>query len=267
MTANGFVEHLRAQCAAVGFDLDQACSSLLERVKLLAEQSKTFDDAKRMSSYAERIFRYYDETKPEKAFDPVERKTVVLGCLFSDVGKTGPFAASAEDRRMIAEAFAVENVRDDTQPLATFLRTYFPNDAEERIVRFEKLGIDTSISVRRFWNLHSGWTLEILEAAGLPLEAVAAAASHHLLEDVNPRDIVGEDASFTRRFGENPSFDRAEKLVIVLDKYDAARRRSGCTHAQAIAWLRDRIAKSPRFHDDQEFLTLVDDVEKVLADD
>jgi len=259
------MEPLRERCAATGFDLDRADPSLVDRMRLLARDSKTFDDANRMSSYADRIFRHYEEVKPDAAFDSVERRTVVLGCLFSDIGKTGPADADAEGRRLVAEIFAVENVRDDRQPLTTFFRTYFPDDAERRIAKVTSLGIDPSMPVRQFWNLHSAWTLAIAEASGLPPEAVAAAASHHLLEDVNPEAIVAEDGRFRRSFGDNERFGRAEKLVIVLDKYDAARRRGGLDHAGAIRWIRERIAKSARFRDDAELATLVADVETVLA--
>jgi hypothetical protein len=259
------VEQLRLECAKIGFDLDKAGSALVERMRLLSECSKTFDDARRMASYAERVFRYYDIAKPEKPFAPIERQTVVLGCLFSDIGKTGPAQADAGARRLVAEAFAVENVPDDAQSVASFLRCYFPGDAEQRIARFAALGIDPAISLREFWNLHSGWTLAIAEAAGLPAEAVAAAATHHLLEEVNPQAIVGDDDAFTRRFGENATFDRAEKLVILLDKYDAVRRRGSRSHEETMAWLRERIGKSARFRDDHEFAELMADVEIVLA--
>lgn len=266
MSADDPIEGLRALCAAIGFDLDDAERLLIERVRLLAEHSRTFDDAIRMASYAERIFRHYDVAKPAEAFGALERQTVVLACLFSDIGKTGPAGADVEDARLVAEAFAVENVRDDTQPVAKFLRTYFPTDAEHRIARFVVLGVDPAMSIRQFWNLHSGWTLAIAEGAGLPLEACAAAASHHLLEDVNPRSIVDDDHRFTRRFGANDTFDRAEKLVIVLDKYDAATRRSGLTHDRAIAWLRDRIGRSARFRNDEGLAALVADADEVLRE-
>jgi hypothetical protein len=258
------VARLRAQCAEVGFDLGAAKSSLVDRMRLLAEHSETFDDAKRMTGYAKLVFRRYDEAKPARAFSAVERQTVILACLFSDIGKTGPAYADADGRRLIAEAFAVENVKDDKQPVTSFFETYFPADAGDRIARFRALGLDPAMSVRQFWNLHSGWTLAIAEDAGLPPEAVGAAAAHHLLENINPRAIVGEDNRFTRRFGENATFDRAEKLVIVLDKYDAALRRGGRTHEAAIAWIRERLAKSTRFSKDAEFIELIDDVDAVL---
>src|SRR4051812_23885366 len=87
-TAEDPIERLRVQCAALGFDLEKADRSLVERMRLLAEHSKTFEDAKRMSSYAERIFRHYETTRPAEAFSELERQTVVLACLFSDIGKT-----------------------------------------------------------------------------------------------------------------------------------------------------------------------------------
>jgi hypothetical protein len=265
MTEDDALSRVRAACAAFGFDLDAASEVLVERMLLLEERSPTFEDARRMATYAERIFRHYEAAGAALAFTSVERQTVLLACLFSDIGKTGPAHAGPEARRYVTEAFAVENVRDDTQALAAFLRTYFPTDAEARIASFRGLGIDPDMRLRQFWNLHSDWTLAIAEAARLPAEAVAAAATHHLLEDVNPRAIVGDDQTFTRSFGANAAFDRAEKLVILLDKYDAAKRRGRLSHQQAITWVRDRLAKSARFHDDVTFAELVAAVDLVLG--
>ena len=81
---------------------------------------------------------------------------------------------------------------------------------------------------------------------------------------MNPRAIVGDDQRFTRAFGSNTRFDRAEKLVIMLDKYDAVRRRGRRSHEHAIAWLRERIASNPRFRNDEELATLVADLDTVL---
>jgi hypothetical protein len=234
-------------------------------MRLLAEKSESLDDAVRMVSYAREVFRHYDANKPAQAFDAGEKRTIVLACLFSDIGKSGPEGADSDGRRLIVEMFAVEGVRDDKMLVSTFFRTYFPADADARIARFAALGLDPSITIRQFWNLHSDWTLAIAEKAGLPPEAVAAAATHHLLDDVNPHAIVGEDNRFTRSFGDNRDFDRAEKLVIVLDKYDAARRRGNRTHEEAIAWLRQRVAANARFRDDAELATLIDDVEAVFS--
>jgi hypothetical protein len=266
MRAEAAVECLRALCAQVGFNLDLADASLLERMHLLAEHTEGVADAERMVAVANAVFGHYETQKPADAFSEIERRIVVLGALFADVGKTGPLDASPADRALVTKMFAVENVTDDAMPVARFLSTYFPGDAAERVARFVALGLDPSMSIREFWNQHGGWTLAIADAAGLPVECVAAAATHHLLENVNPGSIVDQDGRFTRNFGDNHAFDRAEKLVIVIDKYDALRRRGKRSHEQACAWLRERVAMNPRFRGDSTFETLIADVELVLRD-
>jgi hypothetical protein len=257
-------ERLDALCAAAGLQLDSVKPSVVARMRLLAEHTKTITDCEHMMSRARNVFRYYDTTKPSEAFSEIERRIVLLGCLFSDIGKTGPRNADARGQMLIVEMFAVEGVRDETQPVMQFLRTQFPADADDRLGRFVALGLDPQMSIREFWNLHSPWTLEIVEGGGLPAEVVAAAATHHLLDNVNPGSIVGADDSFTRSFGDNKTFDRAEKLITLLDKYDAFRRRGRHSHDQAIAWLKDRVENNRRFRGDTEFLTLIADMDAAV---
>lgn len=258
------MQRLRAICAEVGFDLARAEASLIERLRLLADLTETVADCERMVANARRVFRHYEETKPRDAFSESERQIVVLGCVFSDIGKTGPSGADASGQRLVVEMFAVEGVRDDQQTVAHFFKTHFVADSEERIRRFTALGLEPSMTMREFWNLHSTWTLEIIEAGGVPAAVVAAAATHHLLDNINPKAIVGADGRFTRPSGDNVAFDRAEKLIILLDKYDAVRRRGGQTHSQAIGWLRGRVASVPYFSADEELLTLIADLDAAL---
>ena len=121
------------------------------------------------------------------------------------------------------------------------------------------------MTIREFWNLHSAWTLEILEGSGVPPEVVAAATTHHLLDEINPENIVAKDFRFTRAFGDNATFDRAEKLIILLDKYDAVRRRGRRSHDQAIAWLQNRVETNARFRDDPELSMLIADLHAVAG--
>lgn len=266
MTENATISRLGEICSSVGFDLRSVDRDVLGRLMLLAELSQTVTDLERMADLAFRLFRYYEANDPQEACGDLERRTVVLGCLFSDIGKTGPKHADAAGQRLIAEMFSIEGVKDVHQPVRRFLHTYFPADAEDRVARFEALGLSPELPMRQFWNLHTTWTLEIIDGSGVPAEAVAAAASHHLLDNVNPSAIVGEDDRFTRRFGANTCFDRAEKLVIVLDKYDALRRRSRRSHRDAIAWMTERLAKHERFHGDRELKTLIHDIDVVARD-
>lgn len=250
--------------ATIGFSMDTLHPSLVARMGVLHEYSEIFHDAQHMATLAERLFAHVEAHKPEQRFSELERQTIVLGAVFADIGKTGPAEADVASQRLIAEMFSIENVDDDTVSVAAFLQRYFPEDASARIERFATLGLEPGMPIRQFWNLHAGWTLAIAQGSGLPLEAVAAAATHHLLEGVNPEHIVDAAGQFTREFGENPCFDRAEKLVIVLDKYDALLRRAKLSHEGAVQWLRARLQKSPRFSEDPEFVALIDDVDAAL---
>jgi hypothetical protein len=263
VSAADIPQRLRAACAEVGFDLGRVDPSVIARLELLAEVTQTVADCESMLAMARDFFRYYEQQKPLEVFSQVERRVVVLGCVFSDIGKTGPASANPNGQRLVVEMFAVEGVRDDQQAVAQFFRAHFPGEVDARLRRFRELGLEPSMTIRQFWNLHSTWTLEILERGGVPPEAVAAAATHHLLDDVNPQAIVGPDLLFTRPSGDNPTFDRAEKLIILLDKYDAARRRGHRGHAQTIDWLRERVENSRHFRGDAELLTLIADLNEV----
>jgi hypothetical protein len=257
-------ERLRTLCADVGFDAERIRPSILARMRLLAETTETLNDCERAVRIANDIFRYYDVSKPLKRFTAQERRIVVIGTLFSDVGKSGPAGASPDGQQLVAEMFAVEGVIDGKTSAARFFEVYFPADAAHRARRFGALGLDAAMTMRAFWNLHSAWTLHIIQGDGVPMEAVPAAATHHILENVNPDSLVAEDGRFTKYFGKHASFERPEKLVILLDKYDAALRRGHCTHDQAIALLHEVIARNHRFCGDHEFLELIEDLDKVM---
>jgi hypothetical protein len=257
------LEALTELCAEVGVAFGALSGDVRQRLCLLAEHSETVRDARRIIRLARAVFDHYARTHPDRAFDAIEQHVVLIGSLFSDIGKTGPPHAALPSQRLIVEMFSVEGVRDDQQPVARFLRDHFPHDAEDRVRRFEALGLDATMPMRAFWNLHAGWTLAIARAGGLPREAVAAAATHHLLEDINPEDIVQEDGRFSVDFGENVAFDRAEKLVIVLDKYDALLRRGRHVHEEAVAWIRRLIARHPRYGSDAEFEELLEALDVV----
>jgi hypothetical protein len=107
-------------------------------------------------------------------------------------------------------------------------------------------------------------TLQILRGDGVPPGAVIAAAAHHLLENINPLAIIANDVRFQEYFAKGAMFARPEKLVILLDKYDALRRRSKRSHEGAIAWLRQLVKDHPRFCADRDFFALIDGLDAVV---
>jgi len=249
----------------VGLDLEKVAPRIIERLELLNEVTKTVEDGENAVQIAKSIFEHYRHDKPERVFTELEQKIVIIGSLFSDVGKTGPRDATREQQRLIVDMFAVENVKDPKMKVRDFFMHYFEADADARTTVFQELGLSPDITMREFWNMHSQWTLEIISGDGIPAEAIAGAASHHIIEGVNPMNIIGEDKRFTKYFGENAEFDRAEKLIIILDKYDAFWRRSRKTKEEAIVMLKNVIARNAMFADDAQFRELIEDLEKVAV--
>jgi len=250
----------------IGIDPERVAIHIIERLQLLEERTKFIGDSERSILHAKQIFAYYKHNAPEKSFSDIEKRTVIAGALFADIGKSGPANASPEEQKFIADMFAVENVMNEKMPVRKFFEEHFSADAAERIEKFQAMGLDPAMTMREFWNKHSPWTLEILRSERrIPSEAIAAAAAHHALENVNPEDIIGNDERFTQYFGENAAFDRAEKLVILLDKYDAARRRGGKNHAEAIEIVRKILGRNSRYAADREFRELIEDMERALG--
>ncbi len=84
------------------------------------------------------------------------------------------------------------------------------------------------------------------------------------MEGVNPEAIIAPDGKFRRDFGDNAAFDRQEKMIIILDHYDAEIRRSKKSHKEAIAAITDRANANPRFAEDQEFFALLKEFDTVF---
>lgn len=250
-------------CARAGLVPEHVNPELARRMLLLAEHTLTFEDCVRAIDLADEIFAFCEQGP--LPFNAADQLIVRVGSLFSDIGKTGPANASLSQQHIVAQIFSIEGVRDEKVSLSSFVEEHFPDASQRIIEELAELGVHGNLTLRQFWNLHSRWTFDILETSNLPVEAVAAAATHHLLEHANPGELVDENDRFTRDFGSNIAFDRPEKLVILLDKYDAVRRRGHRDHAGAMAWLRELINAHPRFGEDEEFRELLDVLESALC--
>lgn len=250
-------------CARAGLVPEHVSPELTRRMLLLAEHTLTFEDCARAIDLADEIFAFCEQGP--QPFNAAEQMIVRVGSLFSDIGKTGPARASVAQQHVVARLFSIEGVRDEKVSLGSFVDEHFPKDSQRIVESLAELGVHGDLTLRQFWNLHSRWTFEILETSNLPEEAVAAAATHHLLEHANPGEFVDSNDRFIRQFGTNIAFDRPEKLVILLDKYDAVRRRGRRDHYGAMAWLRALINANVRFAGDAEFRELLDVLDAALC--
>lgn len=260
--------HLDDLFAELGVDAKRINPNILRKLLLLNERTETFKDEERSVHVAQALFKHYDINHHGERFTDAEQRTVLLGTLFTDIGKTGPRDARPEQEEVILSIYRVENIIDPKKiTLEDFMNQNFSEDAVGRLAMLQEMGISPEMTMREFYNLHPRWTLEIISGDGVPPEAVAAAATHHMLEGINPEEIVGKDGRFTKYFGDNLFFDRAEKLIIILDKYDAFRRRAKKEHEEAIKLVRKIIKLNPNFKNDREFEELLTNLDQMISAD
>src|SRR3989344_8931519 len=80
----------------LGLDIEKINPNILRKLRLLNEKTETFKDEERAISIAYALFKYYEEKFPGESFTESEQKTVLVGTVFSDIGKTGPKNATPE---------------------------------------------------------------------------------------------------------------------------------------------------------------------------
>jgi len=248
----------------VGLDIGEIAPRIVDRLELLNAGTHTLEDGIHAIEIAGKLFDFYKNNKPLESFNDVEKKIVLIGSIFSDIGKTGPPGTTDEQKHLITDMFGVENIKNPQMSVKEFFEMYFEKTALDKLRIIQDLQLDPEMTMRSFWNLHSLWTLQIISGDGVPPEAIAGAAMHHIIEGVNPEDIFGIDSKFTKYFGDNAGFDRPEKLIIILDKYDAFRRRTNKTSQEAVESVRNIIKRNEMFKNDEDFKTLLDDLETIF---
>lgn len=242
--------------------LDSIPPEIIDRLRILDEKTLTIRDELRAIRFAYKIFDYFKDSAP---FSEESKRIVILGTLLSDLGKSGPKNADKNTRIAIADIYSIEKVTDTGITLESFLKKNFPNDWGERVTSLKVLGIEPSITMRDFYNLHTQWTKDVLDDFSFDPKVVAAAASHHFIRGINPENIIDEKThEFRGPYSKNGKYDREEKLVTLLDMYDAYRRRGKKTHQDAVACLKK---DTERFKNDEEIASLIEAISEVLKDE
>lgn len=230
---------------------------ILSRLKTLHEGSETFKDELRAIELAKMFFEHYKKKDGAKAFSAEEQNVVLAGTLFSDIGKTGPSDASPLLSKKVLSMYKIDaHFNTNIVDIKTFLEMFFDEkEQEEYLKTLEANGINGDMPMREFFNKHSEWGLKILkknEGQGIPSDAIIAAASHHMLEGMNPVNIT--------------KLSRGAKMVILLDKYDARLRRGAVKHEEAIDWLKNYVMERSSEEDKAEFLELLENMDESLKD-
>jgi len=203
------------------------------------------------------------EPERQSTLDADSRRDMSIAAYLHDIGKSGPFGAPQATQEAIVKLYTVENVADPEQTIAETARANFSSeDAASMLERLGSCGLRSHDTMRAFWDRHGYWTHDILEAdaEGIPARARVIAGSHHMDRGIDPYEFSSDDY-----------VDRLEnRILMAVDKYQAAVARSQKTHGEAMAIVK-RIL-SPNYDNDaimNDVLKVVDEVgreEALLAD-
>lgn len=240
-----------------------------ERLVRLERITPTIEDERAAITIARELFATAQESG--HPYNSDEQRNVVVGTLFTDIGKSGPLNATPEQSELISRMFAIENRPKDEVfgSIDNFLSMHFGRDAAYDAKQLQSLGLDTAqLSMRDFYDCHTKWTLEIISNDGVPKEAIPAAAAHHHLRGDNPYHILNGKDEYTDDFdfGRNHVFGREEKLVCVLDMYDAYVRRGHMEHRRAMEQLQKWVDSTwnGRYAKDAELTQILKDLDATM---
>jgi|GEM_PF-2797369 len=273
-----------------GLTLGPESQDLLDRMALLDERTGTFEDETRANEYADQIFAYLGDshTISENRLSPEKKQHIQLATLLTDIGKTGPHTANPAEREVITALFAItEDVNVGVITLGEYIERFFPNEKTQAYMQkvlepllekdrnlWEKFPHFSQMTMRAFFNLHAGWTYNILRENQVPIDVTMTAANHHMLEGVNPNNILDHEGSIGPETSISRPVDQREIFVILLDKYDARRNRAvKRSHEEAIDWLemiiKNNAILTETFKDRPEikelFLSCLRDLEHALV--
>ena len=241
--------------------------AIAQRMELIEVVAARFNNDSRMIrrlclEVLDRIARIL-EPELQSKLDADSRRDMSIAAYLHDIGKSGPFDAPQATQEAIVKLYAVENIADPDQTIAETARTNFSSeDAASMLTRLGSCGLRSNDTMRAFWDRHGYWTHDILEAdpEDIPVRARVIAGSHHVDRGIDPYE-----------FSSDEYVDMLEnRILIAVDKYQAAVARSQKTHGEAMEIVKGIL--SPKYGDDvimNHVLTIVDEVgkeEALLAD-
>ena len=229
--------------------------AIAQRMELIEVLAARFNNDSRMIrriclEVLDRIARNL-EPELQSRLDVDGRRDMSIAAYLHDIGKSGPFDAPQATQEAIVKLYAVENVENPDQTIAETARMNFSSeDAQNVLTRLGSCGLRAHDTMRAFWDRHGYWTHDILEAdaTDIPVRARIIAGSHHMDRGIDPYE-----------FSSDEYVDMLEnRILIAVDKYQAAVARSQKTHGEAMEMIKG-ILSSKYGHD-----VIMNDVLKVV---
>ena len=241
-------QEVRQAFADFEIDLEGIDVSVLERlIEIHSEEDSHFYDAIEMA-------KMLDKNWEHLGLEAADKKKMLVCALLHDVGKAGPEKASLEARQLCLWLFHKQHhiqSEIDVRELKVmdFINTSdYPDPSQARRLLTTQDGLNIAnldnLTMIDFWRMHVDWTYDILSqhlSKEVDEKVVVIAASHHLLEGKNPAELADDEIP-----PESQWLEVAEEyqVLTLVDKYQALRQRSACSHEEAVRILLSMVDNS-----------------------
>ncbi len=218
---------------------------IVQRLAALEAHSPFNEDSRKIRMAVEKIMEHLSIK---------ESGDVTIAAIIHDIGKAGPAHASKEEEMAVINLYAAENLRDPKQSVEDAVKEISPEDAGAMIANLRSCGVEPSETMRAFWDRHGTWTHDVLEQwpKNFSRNVRVIAATHHIDRGINPYNLAESDVPMQAKMvGTMEYYVEALQMraLMVADKMEAAMRRSGNNHEEAMA-VTKRILGSMA-HDDE----------------
>lgn len=241
-------EELARLFRTIELDFAGLSDELQERVVTMNEHQKTMDDDAACARLAMAVKDYRQKTGNEDPLSTEDWQHVGIASMFTDTGKSGPREATGEQSRLINVMYGEDALLRPNPAAWTverFLNEYIKSyDTKEALNLLGEVDIPPDMSMRDFYNLHAGWSYNLIkDEPRLSKDVKVMAGLHHLLEGVNPEGLVDLSDDTLQIPSLDRTVDEREIWVMLLDKFQARLRRGGVSEEAAVGWLRDYVNK------------------------
>ncbi len=241
-------QEVRQAFADFEIDLESIDAIVVDRlIEIHGEEGSHFYDAIEMAKMIDKNWEHLD-------LPVADKKKMILCALLHDVGKAGPEQASPAARKLCVWLFHKQHhvqTEIDVRKLKVmdFIHTSdYPDPNEARALLTDKDALNIAdldnLSMIDFWRMHVDWTYDILSKHLSPEvdeRVVIITSSHHILDGKNPAGITEDQVPLASQWLE---IAEEYQVLTLVDKYQALRQRSACSHEDAIKILLSMVNTS-----------------------
>lgn len=221
--------------------------AVFERLMLLEQHSKFNEHARQIEQAVDNLLDYLAKQDPKFRVSNTQRKEALGAAVVHDIGKSGPADAAVEQQMAVVTLFNI-NIKKKPEEVTVAEAIEESSNQADLLTNLLACKITPDMTMRQFYDQHAFWTKDNLEKHQVGTGRMRIiAATHHADRGINPYDLPEAEIPWEAVIigsMENYLELLEERALMVVDKYESARSRSGrkMSHDEAMAVVK-RILK------------------------